>query len=203
MIALPRLYAVADRTFGDPLKLAKDLFSGGARLVQIRDKTATPAQLLEEVEEAMEHAGVAAHVLVNDRADIARLAEAAGVHLGQADLAPADARKVLGTTAIIGYSTHNLAQALEADGQPVDYIAVGPIFATTTKMNPDPVVGLDRLREVCSRVSKPVVAIGGITLATAREVLSCGATSVAVIGDILRSDNVEARTREWVRELEF
>jgi thiamine-phosphate pyrophosphorylase len=202
MIALPRLYAVADRTFGDPLQLAKDLVNGGAQLVQIRDKAATAAQLLEEVEETLKQAGSSVRVLVNDRADIARLADAAGVHLGQGDLAPIQARKVLGATALIGYSTHNLAQALEADGQPVDYIAVGPIFATTTKMNPDPVVGLDRLREICSRVSKPVVAIGGITLATAREVLSCGATSVAVIGDILRSGDVEARTREWVRQLE-
>jgi thiamine-phosphate pyrophosphorylase len=203
MTALPRLYAVADRTFGDPLKLAKELVDGGARLVQVRDKTATAAAMLEQVEAVLRYAGPDVGIVVNDRADVARLAGAAGVHLGQGDLAPSDARKVLGPSQLIGYSTHNLSQALEADSQPVDYIAVGPVFATTTKVNPDPVVGLDRLREICSRVRKPVVAIGGITLATARQVLSCGASSVAVIGDILRSDDVEAHTREWVRHLEF
>jgi thiamine-phosphate pyrophosphorylase len=203
MIALPRLYAVADQTFGDPVVLAKELFSGGAQLVQIRNKTATSQKLLAEVEEAIRMAGSGVRIVVNDRADVAEIAGAAGVHVGQNDLAPAKAREVLGTSRIVGCSTHNLAQALEADNEPVDYIAVGPVFATTTKMNPDPVVGLDQLREICTKVRKPVVAIGGITLDTARDVIACGAASVAVIGDLLRSGNVAVRTREWVRHLEF
>lgn len=202
MIALPRFYAIADRTFGDPVALAKGLFAGGAQLAQIRDKTATAQALLREVEEALAIAPLGAQVIVNDRSDVARIAGAAGVHLGQQDLAPALARSSLSTGQIVGRSTHNLAQALEADGEAVDYIAVGPIFQTTTKRNPDPVVGLDSLREICSSVRKPVVAIGGITLETARDVLACGATSVAVIGDVLKHDNIAARTRIWINHLE-
>jgi thiamine-phosphate pyrophosphorylase len=201
MISLPRLYAVADRTFGDPVELAEALFRGGARLVQIRDKSANVQVLLAEVEEILRTAPAGTNLIVNDRSDVARLARAGGVHLGQQDLAPALARKTLAKSQIVGYSTHNLAQAVQADAESVDYIAVGPIFTTSTKLNPDPIVGVDRLREICSKVSKPVVAIGGITLETARDVLDCGAASVAVIGDILRHDDVVARTREWVRQV--
>jgi thiamine-phosphate pyrophosphorylase len=124
------------------------------------------------------------------------------VHLGQEDLPPSAARLVLAEGQILGYSTHNLAQAVDADNEPVDYIAVGPVFATATKENAAPVLGLERLREICLRVRKPVVAIGGITLASAQEVLKCGVASVAVIGDILRCEDVRDRTREWVRRLE-
>jgi thiamine-phosphate pyrophosphorylase len=202
MISLPRLYAVADQTFGDPVALAKALFSGGARLVQIRDKTATAQKLLAQVEEALKAAPPGARLIVNDRSDVARIAGAAGVHLGQQDLLPSVARRTLAPGQIVGYSTHSLSQAMEADKKPVDYIAVGPIFATTTKVNPDPVVGLDLLREICSNVRKPVVAIGGITLETAADVLACGATSVAVIGDLLKHGKVAVRTREWIIHLE-
>ena len=201
MIPLPRLYTVADRTFGDPVRLANALFRGGATLVQIRDKSANAQVLLTEVEEILRTAPAGTQVIVNDRSDVARLARAGGVHLGQQDLRPALARKTLEKSQIVGYSTHNLDQAVQADSEAVDYIAVGPIFATSTKLNPDPVVGLERLREICSKVSKPVVAIGGITLETSRDVLACGAASVAVIGDILRHDDVATRTREWVRHV--
>ena len=202
MISLPRLYAVADQTFGNPVQLAKELFLGGARLVQIRDKTATAQTLLIAVEETLAGAPSGARIIVNDRSDVARIAGAAGVHLGQQDLPPALARKTLAPGQIVGYSTHNLSQAMEADTEPVDYIAVGPVFSTVTKSNLDPVVGLDRLREICSKVQKPVVAIGGITIETASDVLACGATSVAVIGDLLKYGNVAARTREWIKHLE-
>jgi thiamine-phosphate pyrophosphorylase len=201
MIPLPRLYAVADRSFGDPVQLASALFRGGATLVQVRDKSANAHVLLKEVEEILRAASVDTKVIVNDRSDVARLARAGGVHLGQQDLTPELARKTLEKSQIVGYSTHNLVQAVQADAADVDYIAVGPIFATSTKLNPDPVVGLERLREICSKVSKPVVAIGGITLETARDVLDCGAASVAVIGDILRHGDVVARTQEWVRHV--
>lgn len=202
MIRLSRLYAVADATFGDPVEIARELFEGGVRLVQIRDKAASAKTLLEQAEAILRFAPRDAQVVVNDRADIARLAEVAGVHLGQADLTPFIARQILADGQGIGYSTHNIRQAMEADSAPVDYIAVGPVFSTSTKQDADPVLGLNRLKEICSRVRKPVVAIGGITLESARDVLNCGAASVAVIGDLLRYGNVEDRTREWVRHLE-
>ena len=202
MIALPRLYAVADKTFGDPVELAKALFDGGAQVVQIRDKTASVQALLNAVEAAMKAAPPGVRIIVNDRPDVARLADAAGVHLGKQDLDPSLARITLSAGQILGRSTHDLSQAVEADKAAVDYVAIGPVFATATKANPEPVVGLDRLREICYNVNKPVVAIGGITLETARAVLACGAQSVAVIGDLLRHGNVAARTRVWIDHLE-
>jgi thiamine-phosphate pyrophosphorylase len=198
MKPLPRLYAVADAGFGDPVKLAAELFEGGARLVQLRNKAAGSGTLLAEAEEILRHRPEGAEVLVNDRADVALLAGAWGVHLGQDDLAPHLARRIVSAGQVVGYSTHSLAQALEADKAPVDYIAVGPVFATTTKVGADPPLGAEQLREICSRVAKPVVAIGGITLESAREVLDCGAASIAVIGDLLRYGEVARRTREWV-----
>ena len=201
MTPMPRLYAVADGTFGAPTTLARALFDGGARLVQIRHKAAVSRTLIAEVDAVLKTVP-AASVIVNDRADIARLTRAGGVHLGQEDLPPFAARHVLASGQLIGLSTHNLTQAIDADRMAVDYIAVGPVFATSTKLNAAPALGLERLREICSQVRKPVVAIGGITLESARGVLASGAASVAVISDLLRYANVEARTREWVRHLE-
>jgi thiamine-phosphate pyrophosphorylase len=202
MIALPRLYAVADGAFGDPVRLAMELLDGGAGLVQIRHKAASSRILTHEVDEVLKAGPRHARIVVNDRPDVARLAGAFGVHLGQEDLSPSLARTVLAENQVIGYSTHNVSQALEAERFPVDYIAVGPIFATSTKKNPAPVVGLERLREICSRVHKPIVAIGGITLDSAQDVLNCGAASVAVISDLLKHGNVAERTRTWLRRLE-
>ena len=202
MMPLPRLYAVADGAFGDPVRIAMDLLDGGASLVQIRHKTASSRTLIRVVEEVIKASPPKARIMVNDRSDVARLAGAFGVHLGQEDLPPLLARTVLTEGQVIGYSTHNVSQALEAERTPIDYIAVGPIFATSSKENPAPAVGLDQLREICSRVSKPVVAIGGITLGSAQDVLGCGAASVAVIGDLLKYGNVKERTRTWVRRLE-
>jgi len=202
MMPLPRLYAVADGAFGDPVRLAMDLLDGGASLVQIRHKTASSRTLIRVVEEVIKASPPNARIMVNDRSDVARLAGAFGVHLGQEDLPPLLARTVLAEGQVIGYSTHNVSQALEAERTPIDYIAVGPIFTTSTKENPAPVVGLDQLREICSRVHKPVVAIGGITLGSAQDVLGCGAASVAVIGDLLKYGNVKERARTWVRRLE-
>jgi thiamine-phosphate pyrophosphorylase len=202
MNRLPRLYAVADAAFGDPVELASKLFDGGASLIQIRHKSAAAGTLIHEVESVLKTAPRNSQVVVNDRVDVALLAGAAGVHLGQEDLEPSLARTML-TGRLIGYSTHNLPQAIDADRLPVDYIAVGPIFKTSTKTNAAPVLGLERLREICSQVGKPVVAIGGITLESAGEVLGCGAASVAVISDLLSSANVADRTRDWMRRLEF
>jgi thiamine-phosphate pyrophosphorylase len=201
-MTLPRLYAIADAAFGDPTNLASALFRGGARLVQVRDKRSGSCVLLDRVEAILNLAPNGSVVIVNDRADVARLSGAAGVHLGQTDLTVDAAHQVLDSGQCIGRSTHNLRQALQADGMALDYIAAGPIFPTTTKEKPDPVIGLEGLREICSRVHKPVVAIGGITLASARDVLACGATSVAVIGDLLKCDDIARRTSEWLKWLE-
>lgn len=202
MISLPRLYTVADAAFGHPVELAMALFEGGARLVQLRNKGAASGLILREAEEIVRRAPAGSRVVVNDRADVARLSGAAGVHVGQLDLAPELARISLAPGQIVGRSTHNLEQALEADALDVDYLAAGPVFPTTTKENPDPVIGLDGLREICGRVKHPVVAIGGITLESAPRVFACGAASVAVIGDLLRHGDVAARTRAWLRGVE-
>jgi len=201
MTPLPRLYAMADASFGDCVQIAEALFAGGARLVQVRNKTAAAGDVLAQVERIMAFAPSDAQVMVNDRVDIAVLAGAAGVHLGQTDLPPVAARRMLGPGRIIGYSTHNLNQALEADGLPVDYIAVGPIFATATKENPDPVLGVDKLREICRAVRKPVVAIGGIRLDDAQQVLNAGAQSVAVIRDLLVRSDISEGVRTFERGL--
>src|SRR6266478_4506948 len=163
MTALPRLYAIADASFGDPVQLAQSLVMGGARLIQLRNKQAGAGEFLDQVERLLSLAPVDVRVIVNDRVDVARMAVARGVHLGQTDLPPAAARKILGFDRTIGFSTHNLNQALEADTFPIDYIAVGPIFPTFTKQNPDPVVGLRDLATIARAVHKPIVAIGGIT----------------------------------------
>ena len=196
MTSLPRLYAIADSSFGDCVRIAAALFTGGARLIQIRNKKAGAKELLEQVEQVIALAPADARVIVNDRVDVALLSGAAGVHLGQADLPPAAARRILGPDKIIGFSTHNLGQAIEAEELPVDYIGVGPVFATITKENPDPVLGMEALARICGAVSKPVVAVGGITLTSARDVLNTGAHSVAIIKDLLGHGEIAARVRE-------
>jgi thiamine-phosphate pyrophosphorylase len=201
MTPFSRLYAIADASFGDPVLLAKCLISGGARLIQLRNKKAGAREFLDQVEHVLACAPPDVRLIVNDRVDVARLAGARGVHLGQTDLPPAEARKILGQDAMIGFSTHNLKQALEANNLPVDYIAVGPIFPTSSKENPDPVVGLAGLAAIAKAVHKPIVAIGGITPENAVEVLKAGAQSVAVIRALLDCKDIEARTREWVERL--
>ena len=194
---IPRLYAIADASFGDPIELSRRLFEGGARLVQLRNKPAGARELLHQTEAILRLAPPDARVLVNDRVDVALLAGAHGVHLGQDDLSVEAARSILGSQAIIGFSTHNLTQALQADQMPVDYVAVGPIFLTRSKQNPDPVLGLEAFRAICGRVQKPVVAIGGITFDTGPEVFEAGATGIAVISDLLRDPDISGRTRRW------
>jgi thiamine-phosphate pyrophosphorylase len=201
MAPLPRLYAIADASFGDCVQIAEALFAGGARLVQVRNKKAAAGDFLAQVERIMAFAPGDAQVMVNDRVDIALLSGASGVHLGQTDLPPVAARRILGSARIIGYSTHNLNQALVADGLPVDYIAVGPIFATATKENPDPVLGVEKLQEICRAVGKPVVAIGGIRLQDAQQVINAGAQSVAVIRDLMIRSDISEGVRTFERGL--
>jgi thiamine-phosphate pyrophosphorylase len=145
-------------------------------------------------------------VIVNDRADIAKLSESGGVHVGQEDLDPADARRIVGGFAVIGLSTHSIEQARVAARAPVDYIAVGPVFDTSTKETGHAAVGTALVREVRAMldkegIDKPIVAIGGITLERAADVIRAGAASVAVIADLLSTGNPEARVREYLSAL--
>ena len=198
MTSLLRLYAISDASFGDPVSLAQALFDGGARLVQVRNKKASARELFNQVESILKRAPADASVIVNDRVDVARITGAAGVHLGQSDIGVVEARRILGPDQIIGFSTHNLEQALAASKLPADYIAVGPIFPTSTKLDAEPVVGLEKLATICKAVQKPVVAIGGIRLENAAEVLAAGPHSIAVVSDLLAAADIRARVREWI-----
>jgi thiamine-phosphate pyrophosphorylase len=187
---LPRLYAIVDRDALDARgmtagEFAQELRDAGVRLVQYRDKSGSPQQILRAAAEISQvFAGVDDAVLVmNDRADLALLA-GWGVHVGHTDMSPADARKLLGAAAM-GVSTHNEAQVLAADAGAADYVAIGPVFATASKSDTEPVVGLERVRRARSLTSKPLVAIGGITRENARSVIEAGADSVAIIGALL------------------
>ncbi|MGB2715387.1 MAG: thiamine phosphate synthase [Vicinamibacterales bacterium] len=181
----------------DPLAVAAACFRGGATLLQLRQKHGRGAEALalaDAVVEAAREYGAA--VIVNDRADIARLSGAAGVHVGQDDLTVDDVRRVVGNGAMVGLSTHNEAQIDQAREERVDYIAVGPIYGTATKDTGYTARGLDLIR-YAARGSQPVAAIGGITLERAGEVVAAGATLIAVISDILREDP-ERRTRQFI-----
>jgi thiamine-phosphate pyrophosphorylase len=172
-------------------------------LLQYRNKNASTRELLESskrLSSLLIPQGVT--FLVNDRADVASLAAASGVHLGQEDLGVEEARVVIGPERLVGVSTHNLQQFQQAAATSADYLAVGPVFATSTKANPDPVVGTDFIRRVRGLTDKPIVAIGGITLDRAAEVIRAGADSVAVISDILRAPDPGKRARQYVDLLE-
>jgi thiamine-phosphate pyrophosphorylase len=204
--SIPRLYALIDpaRVGGRlPAVVARELFSAGVRLIQFRDKRASSRQLYEtcvELKELLRGSGC--RLVVNDRADVARATEADGVHLGQDDLPVEMARRVLAPDQWIGCSTHSVEQVVEADRSTADYIAFGPIFPTASKENPDPVVGLEGLRAARRATRKPLVAIGGITLQNAPEVLAAGADSLAVLGDLLNAPDVRERAREFLNLLE-
>ena len=202
--SLPRLYPITDAGLSgrSHAEQVERLAAGGATLVQLRDKNASPRDLYESAVDAVKAARRLGIVLIiNDRADIAIAAGADGVHLGQDDLPPDRVRALLGPDRIIGFSTHTLEQATAADSLPIDYIAVGPMFQTSTKANPDPVVDLAMLGEIKRRVSKPLVCIGGITLERARLLIEAGADSVAVISDLYSTGDPTARTREFLRRL--
>ena len=187
--------------------LADAFLAGGARFLQIRSKQASSAAFLAMCDEVVGKAHkTGAIVIVNDRADIARLAGADGVHVGQDDLDPASARRILGGTAVIGISTHTTDQVNAAASMPVDYIAVGPIFGTSTKATGFTAVGTALVEQTAAilrdaRVNRPVVAIGGITLERAPDVLRAGAASVAVISDLLATGDPESRVRAYLKAL--
>lgn len=199
---LPRIYPITDRRLSGISHAAQItlLSDGGAEFIQIREKELSSGEFFAEAEAAMAVARARGlRIMINDRVDIALMIGAAGVHLGQEDLPPQAARKLLGPNAIIGFSTHTLEQAVEAAKMPVDYIAFGPIFPTSTKENPDPTVGLERLREIREATGKiPLVAIGGITRENAASVFEAGADSIAVISDLIsNAATIASKYREF------
>ncbi|HEY6361062.1 MAG TPA: thiamine phosphate synthase [Vicinamibacterales bacterium] len=183
--------------------LARAFLDGGAPLVQIRAKRLPSDRFLQLCDLVVERARpYGATVIVNDRADLARLSGATGVHVGQEDLAPADARAIVGESSVIGYSTHTIAQVDQAAREPVDYIAVGPVFGTRTKATGYDAVGLDLVAAAVRRAhGRPLVAIGGITLETAPSVIAAGAAGVAVISDLLADGNPSGRVAAYLRRL--
>ena len=198
---LPRVYPILDtsRTI-DPVEAAQAFCDGGASLLQIRHKGAWTREVFAAAERI---AQFNVTLIINDRADISRLL-GVGVHVGQTDLPPGETRAIVGPVPL-GYSTHNLEQLQASGGEPIDYVALGPIFGTLSKENPDPVVGTDRLRELRPLARHPLVAIGGITRANAAGVIEAGADSVAVIGDMypdpLTPVTLRNRMEEWRRLL--
>lgn len=188
---IPRLYAIIDAeilaTREIPLAtFAHELLAAGVELIQYRDKSGSPQAILAAASSLRDiFAGTTTRLILNDRADLAVLANFDGVHVGQDDLSPEDARRVIGPDRTVGVSTHTGEQVIAAALTPADYIAIGPIFTTSTKQNPDPVVGLEGMRHARALTTRPLVAIGGITRANARSVLDAGADSVAIISAFL------------------
>ena len=200
-LVLPRLYVILDAALltVPETDCAQELATAGVRLLQYRNKRASARELFETSKKLLlllSPLGVS--LVVNDRPDVAAVAGANGVHVGQEDLGVEEVRRVGGGEKLVGVSTHNLEQFERAAASSVDYIAVGPIFTTGTKSNLDPVVGTQFIREVRPLTDKPIVAIGGITLQRAPEIIESGADSVAVISDILRAPEPAARARQYI-----
>jgi thiamine-phosphate pyrophosphorylase len=205
---LPKFYPILDTGAAlarglDPVQVAEEILDGGARILQFRHKAFLSRQAfawLEEIAGLARRAGVT--FVVNDRADLAKLF-GAGLHLGQDDMLPSIARRIVGPDTVVGYSTHNESQLKIAMDEPADYLALGPIFGTATKENPDAMVGVDELRRLRPiAANRPLAAIGGITRTNALDVLAAGADSVAIIADLFPEDgNIRARTAEWLRLL--
>jgi thiamine-phosphate pyrophosphorylase len=198
---LPKIYPITDtRVTNLPhAEQVKRLIDAGAKTIQLREKYAAHKDFYADAVEALKIARRNnVKIIINDRVDIALALKADGVHLGQEDLPPEHAVKILGEKAIIGFSTHNLKQAIEAIKLPIHYIAIGPIFTTKTKENPDETVGIESIKKVREAIGNfPLVAIGGITLENFKEVLSQGADSVAIINDLLcDTDKITAKMKE-------
>jgi thiamine-phosphate pyrophosphorylase len=199
-LVLPRLYVILDaaQLASGETDSAQMLIESGVRLIQYRSKNVSAREQLRvsaRLAERFLPQGVT--FFVNDRPDVAVLAGASGVHVGQEDLGVEDVRRIVGREKWIGVSTHNAEQVRRAAESSADYIAVGPIFATSTKENPDPVAGTELIREARALTGKPLAAIGGITLERAREVLAAGADSLVVIADIWRAPDPRTRIRQY------
>jgi len=196
MKSWPRLYAILDTScFPDNQTLfstAEELVAGGVTLLQYRNKSGNARQMLEQSRELRRRLGSSVKLIMDDRADLCVAAGFDGVHVGQEDLSPAGARKVVGETLWLGVSTHNPEQVKVADRTSADYVAIGPVFSTASKANPDPVIGLEGVRNARALTRKPLVAIGGINRANCRSVIEAGADSVAVISDLIRDPRKSA-----------
>lgn len=196
MVHIPKLYAILDpssfRENQTMFRAAADLAAAGVTLVQYRNKSGNAREMLDHARELKLLLGNSVKLIMNDRADLALVADFNGVHVGQDDLSPEGARKVIGDALGLGVSTHNPEQVTQADQTSADYIAVGPVFATGSKVNPDPVIGLEGVLRARELSRKPLVAIGGITRDNCRSVIEAGADSVAVISDLLREPGKSA-----------
>ncbi|HLK66369.1 MAG TPA: thiamine phosphate synthase [Bryobacteraceae bacterium] len=209
-VMMPRVYPILDSTSlearGIALTTAAAAFlEGGAGILQIRHKGHWSREFFDSAKQVSRFCRESgADLIVNDRADFAMLLEA-GLHVGQDDLTPRDVRKLMGPDAVIGYSSHSAHQLAAAGGEPVNYVALGPIFGTVSKQNPDPVVGIEEVRRCRPLIEQPLVAIGGITLRNALSVLDAGADSLAVIGGLLpdadhaypAAQSLRQRMEEW------
>jgi thiamine-phosphate pyrophosphorylase len=171
---------------------AEDLAAGGVTLLQYRNKNSAAPRVLEDARELRRRLGKSFRLIMNDRADLCLAAGYDGLHVGQDDLSPDGARRVIGPDRWLGVSTHNPEQLQEADATTADYIAVGPVFVTRSKERPDPVIGVEGVRRARQLTRKPLVAIGGITRTNALEVIQAGADSVAVISDLVRDPRKSA-----------
>jgi len=206
-VRLPRLYPILDAALfaaeKDPAlamaRFAEQLAAGGATVIQLRNKRGSAQELLSQARE-VRRAAPSVQWIMNDRADLCLAAGFDGVHVGQDDLSPAGARNVVGGERWVGVSTHNAGQLGVAAAGPADYLAIGPVFATASKEQPEPVVGLEGVRQARAPTRKPLVAIGGITRANCRGVLEAGADSVAVIGDLAKFPR--ARVVEFLKILQ-
>jgi thiamine-phosphate diphosphorylase len=213
MLILPKLYAITDFELSNCSheEIVQMMLEGGARLIQLRDKEASPREFLDATRNCLDLTRAAgALLIVNDRVDIALTSEADGVHLGQDDMSVEEARDILGDKKIIGLSTHSIAQFEAALDTSADYIAVGPVYPTTTKADPSPVVGLDLLRQARRITDRPIVAIGGINPERAKQVLAAGADCVAAISalypwpeklDLTSKPETTAAVRAFLRAL--
>lgn len=205
-LALPRVYPIVDTATLlprrlTPLDAARAMIDGGARILQFRHKEAFTRAIVDEAHkvcELCEQTGVL--FILNDRADLARLWNC-GVHVGQDDLTPSDARAVVGDQAVLGFSTHNLKQLREAATEPADYLAIGPVFGTVNKQNPDPMVGLEALRIISQSTTQPLLAIGGLTLENAQRLYDVGIRCAAIIGDLYAfgdtANDIQRRVAQW------
>jgi thiamine-phosphate pyrophosphorylase len=190
---------IGSGTLSEVCEFTIELCAGGATLIQVREKDARAKEILRLARELRRILPSSVRLIVNDRADLAVAAAADGVHIGQDDLPPESARKIIGPGRLLGLSTHNPEQIKVADQSSADYIAIGPVFATISKENPDPVIGIEGVRLARSLTSKPLVAIGGITLENCQDVITAGADAIAVIGDLLT--NPRKRTADFLLQM--
>jgi thiamine-phosphate pyrophosphorylase len=196
VISVPRLYAIVDAAFfsttEDLAVFVDALVAGGCTLLQYRNKSRNARMMLEQAHELRRRVGRTAKLIMDDRADLCLVAEFDGVHVGQDDLLPESVRQIIGDGCWLGVSTHNPEQMQRADRTSADYLAIGPVFSTSSKDQPDPVVGLEGVRRARQLTRKPLVAIGGITRGNAASVIEAGADSVAAISDLLRDPRKSA-----------